>query len=240
MPMGKRPWILAAAILLLFLPILPVAAAVDLFQTADERSQGKSLGPGGDWDSYSAQEARFAFVVDEDWKYLSVNAGFGGCCPEFPEGSALDVRVTGPGGQEYTFRVDDGECHDSKDYNPRYRCASTHRSGSEWIILVEPRHGTYSVIVEPAGAMEELPSSRSLVSGGTWVTQQKGNDDRLRGDNIWWYYPDGTSKFVEDGGFLGWREAWPRIVGYSVLALIGWVGSVVLFVMSRRRSKRGP
>lgn len=232
--MEKRHRLFVGAVLLLLLPIIPVLATVNIVETIDYQAtaHGESLGTtgsSGNWNEYSNQQATWSFLVEGDWRYVAVLAGFGGCCPELPDGSSLNVRITGPGNQEYGFRVENGECH-----NGDRDCGEENDGGHEWIILVEPEIGAYQITIQPRGTMQELPSNKHTVVASTWATNEMGNDIRIRGNHIWWYYPDGSSKYVEDGGFLDWQEAWPRILGYSVLALVGWAGSVVLLVRARR------
>ncbi len=229
----KVAWFTAGAVALFLLSSIPLWAISAATAYINPEYQYLSIEKEG-WQR-TDDEASFKFTVDKDFEYLIVLIGLGGCCPQREPDESVIGSLKGPTEQTYgPWEAQTGECHFGDPTNCRDRRAwGVAPNGQDWIVIVQPPKGQYEMVIKPGANTEKLPRNGNF-GGAASGMFEKANAETLLGNNIMWYYPDGTSKFVNDGGYVTASEAIDRAIGFGLLVLLMWGGAAFLYYWPRR------
>ena len=155
--------------------------------------------------------------------------------PSGDRGEFVEAKLIAPNGHQYpTWRIGPDEtCHHGDSEN-----CSDYWS-AEWVVLNGVQPGTYRLEVRPSPEMGELgpTGSHFYTSTYQYYHVQRGSD-AVGGDNIYWFSPDGSVRFVENGSYLTFPLMLIRVPG-AILVGGGamWVSIRTLQKMLRGKEK---
>ncbi len=143
-----------------------------------------------------------------------------------PEGNEiLEIIVTTPTGVELgPVFIRPGECH----YPDPRSCDDESTSGGDGFVLEHGPPGRYQFRATLEGG-KTFQDEGSRFSAGVYGWQTKEQSEHLRMNDVYWYQPDGSARFVEDGGYI---LLTPLTAFLMYGALVAWF-ALVIFLLGR-------